>query len=264
MPEIRVEGRRLRYEDTGGEGPAVLLLHGFPLSSAMWEPQLEALGDRFRLIAPDQPGFGGSNSPADPEAWRIGDYGDTACALLDALGIDRAVVVGHSMGGYVAFSMLRRHADRIRALVLLDTRPGADSRETFAAREEQQEEVRTQGIAALKPRLLQKLLAPKTLGDTALERSVLSLMDHPVAGYVAALEAMKRRPDSTPELSHIRVPTLVVVGAEDVLTPPSVARAMQAAIPGALLAEVPGAGHLANLEEPGGFNEALASFLAAL
>lgn len=264
MPEIRVAGRRLRYEDTGGDAPAVLLLHGFPLSSAMWAPQLQALGDRHRLIAPDLPGFGGSDSPADPDAWRMGDYGDAAKALLDFLGIASAVVVGHSMGGYVAFSLIRRYPDRVRALVLQDTRAGADSQETFATREEQQREVRAAGTAALRPRLLQKLLAPKNFGDPSLESSVLSLMDHPVSGYVAALEAMKHRPDSTPTLSRIRVPTLVVVGAEDVLTPPSVARAMQAAIPGARLAEVPGAGHLANLEEPEGFNEALASFLAGL
>ena len=264
MPEIRWEGRRLRYEDTGGEGPAVLLLHGFPLSSAMWAPQLAALGARFRLIAPDLPGFGGSDAPADPSAWRIGDYATAAVALLDALGIGGATVVGHSMGGYVAFAMLRRHSDRVRALVLQDTRAGADSQEVFTSREEQQKEVRAAGISALKPRLMQRLLAPKNLGDPVLESTVLSLMDHPAAGYVAALEAMKHRPDSTPALAHVRVPTLVVVGAEDVLTPPSVARAMQVAIPGARLAEVPGAGHLANLEEPDAFNEALASFLAGL
>ncbi|HEY0838918.1 MAG TPA: alpha/beta fold hydrolase [Vulgatibacter sp.] len=264
MPAIRLEGRTLKYEDTGGDGPAVLLLHGFPLSSAMWAPQLEALGDRFRLIAPDLPGFGGSDPPPDPGAWRIGDYAGAASALLDSLGLESAAVVGHSMGGYVAFSLLRRHARRVGALVLEDTRPGADSRDVFASREEQQHEVRTSGIEALKQRLLQKLLAPKNLGDPVLERTVLSLMDHPASGYLAALEAMKHRPDSTPELSRIEVPTLVVVGAEDVLTPPSVARAMHAAIPGARLAELPSAGHLSNLEEPAAFNEALASFLGSL
>lgn len=264
MPAIRVEGRTLRYEDTGGEGPAVLLLHGFPLSSAMWAPQLEALGEGLRLIAPDLPGFGGSEPPVDPEAWRIGDYAKAVCGLLDALELPNAVVVGHSMGGYVAFTLMRRHSQRVRALVLEDTRPGADSREVYASREEQQQEVRTAGIEALKPRLMQRLLAPKNLGDPILERTVLSLMDHPASGYLAALEAMKHRPDSTPELARIAVPTLVVVGAEDVLTPPSIARAMHAAIPGAALVELPGAGHLANLEEPAAFNEALVSFCAGL
>ncbi|AKU92172.1 alpha/beta fold hydrolase [Vulgatibacter incomptus] len=264
MPLARIEGRELHYEDTGGAGPALLLLHGYPLCAAMWRRQLEALGTRARVIAPDLPGFGASQSPADPLSWRIRDYADAAKGLLDSLGIERAVVGGLSMGGYVAFSLFRRHRGAVRALILADTRPGADSQEDIAARTSAQEEIRVRGTAALKERLLTNLLAPKNIGDPLFWSRALELMDHEDNGYLAALEAMKHRPDSTPDLGHIDVPTLIVVGAEDRLTSPAVSRAMQGAIPGARLAVIPGAGHLSNLEEPEAFNEALASFLDGL
>lgn len=264
MALVRVGGRELHYEDTGGDGLPVLLLHGFPHRASLWRPQLVGLGGRFRLIAPDLPGFGGSEPPADPQTWRIGDYADVADGLLAALGLEKAVVAGISMGGYVALSMMRRHPERVRALILVDTLPGADSIETREAREAQQREVLELGIDELAGRLLLRLLAPKNLADPALKHEVLKLMEHPAEAYVAGLEAMKRRPDSTPELGRIQVPTLIVVGEEDVIAPPAVARAMEAAIPGARLVVLRGAGHLSNLEEPAAFNEALASFLEGL
>ncbi len=264
MPVAVIEGRELYYEDSGGDGRAVLLLHGFPLESAMWAPQIEALGGEYRIIAPDLPGFGRSAPPQDPMTWRLSGYADAAKGLLDRLGIERVVLGGFSMGGYAAFSFLRRHPGVAEALVLVDTRSGADSLEAKEARTTQQEEVQATGIEALAERLLAGLLAPKNLGDPLLCRRVRALMEQPASGYVAALEAMKRRHDVTPELGRIELPTLVVVGAEDQLTPPPVVRAMAEAIPGARLVEIPGAGHLSNFEEPAAFNEALASFLGGL
>jgi len=264
MPVARVGGRELRYEDTGGEGPPLLLLHGFPLRASLWAPQIEALGDRYRIVAPDLPGFGGSQPPEDPDNWRMGEYAAVAAGLLDHLGIEEAVVGGISMGGYIAFSMMRRHRERIRALVLVDTAPGADSQETREIRERQQQEVRETGSRPLAEKLVVRLLAPKNLADPALRAAVLALMDHPAEAYVSALEAMKRRRDSTPDLSRIDVPTLIVVGEEDVITPPSVAAAMERAIPGARRVVLPGVGHLTNFEAPLAFNEALASFMDGL
>lgn len=264
MPEAKIGGRRLSYEDSGGEGTPILLLHGFPHGAALWESQFAGLGGRFRIIAPDLPGFGGSEPPPDPMSWRIQHYADAAFGLLDELGVEKAVVGGISMGGYVAFSMLRRRPERIQALVLVDTAPGADSEETRDVRTEQQKEAREKGIEELSERLLLRLLSAKHLADPELRKRVKGLMAHPPPSYVAALEAMKHRPDSTPELGRIKLPCLIVVGEEDVITPPRVAQAMQRAIPGSRLVVLPGAGHLSNVEDPEGFNQALSDFVAGL
>lgn len=261
MPSERIGGRELHYEDSGGDGIPLVLLHGFPLRGALWDPQVEALGGRFRIIVPDLPGFGRSEGPEEPERWRVGAYAEVVVELLDRLEIEEAVVGGLSMGGYVAFSLLRRYPTRVLGLVLADTQPGADSIEARRTREAQQEQVRAEGIAALRETLYQRLLAPKNLGDPMLREKVLGLMEHPPAAYLAALEAMKHRPDSTPELSRIQAPTLIVVGEDDVITPPAIAKAMERSIPGARLVVLEGAGHLSNLEEPAAFNEALATFL---
>lgn len=264
MPIAKAGRFELHYRDSGGSGPPLVFLHGFPLSGSMWAPQIEGLGSRWRVLAPDLPGFGGSPLPGEPSAWRMDDYAEAVRAFLSHLGLERAVVVGLSMGGYVAFSLLRQAPSTVSALVLVDTRAEADSEEARRGREAQQEEVRASGTDALARRLVERILAPSRLEDEEMVEEVLSLMKQPAEGYLAALEAMKRRPDSTPDLGRIQVPTLVVVGEEDVLTPPPLARAMAEAIPGARLAVLPGAGHLANLEDVGAFHDALTPFLEEL
>jgi 3-oxoadipate enol-lactonase len=165
------------------------------------------------------------------------------------------------MGGYVALALARLHPELVRALVLADTKASADSPEQRQAREAQQERVRREGVAGLRAELATKLVAPVRLGDQAFMGRLSSMMRASPAGFVAALEAMKKRPDSTPLLGTLRVPALVVVGEEDGITPPAVASDMAKAIPEARLQVLQGAGHLANLERSGSFNEALASFL---
>lgn len=261
MPTLAYEGRSLFYRDNGGQGPALLLFHAFPLDSRMWQQQLDDLKGSHRVIAADSSGFGASSVPGDPASYSVDRWADEGRAILRSLGIERAVVGGCSMGGYVSLAFLRRHREAAAGLVLVDTRADADAQEVRATRKEQQQEVLAQGTAALRERLFARLLSEKNLLGGPIAAQVRSLLDQPAAGIVGALEAMQKRPDSTPWLSSIDIPTLVIVGEEDGLTPPSIAEGMARSIPGAGLVTLPRAGHLANLEEPEAFHRALRSFL---
>jgi len=242
--------------DDAGHGVPVLFLHGFPHNRAFWAPQIGALTGSARCIAPDLRGFG-ETPPAPP--YSMDQYADDAVALLDALGIERAVIAGLSMGGYVAFAIWRRHRHRVRALVLADTRAGADTEEARAKRRELIALARREGSAAVASAQI-----AGTVGRTTRERrpDVMDALHRilaaaPVDGIVGALEAMMARPDSTPTLPTIDVPTLIVVGDEDVITPVKEARAMQAAIAGSRLEVIAGAGHVSSFEQPAAFNRVL-------
>ncbi|WP_373046475.1 alpha/beta fold hydrolase [Vulgatibacter sp.] len=256
MPSVEVEGRRIHWREQGS-GAAMLLLHAFPLDSRMWQQQLDGLSDRYRVIAPDLSGFGASTVPADPAAYSVERWAEEARAVLDACGIERAIVGGCSMGGYVAFAFLRRWPERVAGLLLADSRAGADTPEARKGREQTQAEVRSQGKGPLVERMLGLLLSQRGQGDAALVQRVRALMDQREAGIVGGLEALKNRPDSADLLPGVRVPAVVVVGAEDAITPPALAEEMAAAIPGARLSVLPAAGHLANLEVPEAFDRAL-------
>lgn len=262
MPSFRTDGVSLHYEDTGGDGVPVLLVHAWPLHSGMWRSQIDALRGVRRVLAPDLKGFGGSDAPENVADYSVDSYADDLAATLDDAGVDRAVVVGLSIGGYISFALWRRHRNRIAALVLADTKAEADPPEGIDKRSSQQEQVRTQGIDGLVEALPQALLSPATREKKPdVIENVKDLMRNPAAGYVGALEAMKGRPDSTQDLAGIDVPTLVVVGEDDAVTPPEAAQDLERGIPGARLVVVPEAGHLSNLEAPDAFNGALAEFL---
>jgi len=265
MPQITAAGSKLAFTDTGGAGQVVLLLHAFPLNSAMWEQQTESLSDRFRFIAPDLTGFGGSDAPEGRDAYSMERWAAEIEALLTELGLDRIVLVGLSMGGYLSFELLRRMPERFSALVLADTKAEADPPEGVEKRTKQQEMVEGGGRDDLIEALTGALLGEATRSKKPdVVDKVRSLMDNPAAGFVGALEAMKKRPDSTGELSAIRIPTLIVVGENDGVTPPDAARAMHEHIGGSRLVVIPEAGHLSNLEAPEAFNGALAEFLTSL
>jgi len=228
----------------------------------MWAPQLTGLSPPRRVIAPDLKGFGASDAPDDLSRYTMAGYADELAGLLDRLGLDRVVLGGLSMGGYVAFAFLRQYRERVAGLVLADTRAGADTIEIFERRTDQQDQVAREGITALVEVLLAGLLSDHTRAHRLeLVEQVRRLMANPAAGYVGALEAMKHRPDATSELAAIEVPTLVVVGEDDAPSPPEVATAMHQAIPGSELVVLPRAGHLSNLEAPDEFNAAVAEFL---
>ena len=264
MPELTIDSTKIGYTDSGGPGTPVLLLHAFPLNSKMWEPQIESLGERFRFIAPDLGGFGASDAADDASAYSMDGFAAQAKAVLDELGIDKCVLAGLSMGGYIAFEFLRKYRDSVSALVLADTKAEADPPEGIEKRTNQQELVRKEGTAGLIDTLTGALLSEATREKKPdVVANVKELMGNPAAGFIGALEAMKNRPDSTDELSRIKVPTLIIVGENDGVTPPDASRKMHEHIGGSRLVVIPEAGHLSNLEAPEAFNGALAEFLGA-
>ncbi len=258
----RIDGFEIEY-DVRGKGPAVMLLHAFPLGLSMWDPQAEALAATHRVVRFDARGFGGSqlDDVAPLAMERIADDG---AYLLDQLWIDTAVVHGCSMGGYAAFAFARRHPRRLAGLVLQDTRAGADTPEGRAGRAALAAKVLEQGAAAAAEAFLPKLLGETSHRERAplvatLRERVLATSPRAIAN---ALHGLAARADSRAMLPGISVPTLVLVGEEDVLTPPDEAKAMAAAIAGARFEVIPRAGHLANLENPDAVNAALRSFLS--
>ena len=263
MGTVTLDGTTIHYFDAGAGEPALLLLHAFPLQAAMWEDQIAAFSPGRRVIAPDLMGFGASDAPDDPERYTMDAYADDAAALLDHLGVGRAVVAGLSMGGYVALALLRRHPGRVAGLVLADTRAGSDTDEVVQRRVTQQAQVREQGTAELVEAQLGVLLGETTRREhpEVVERARGLMAPNPPAGVIGGLEAMKGRPDSTDLLAGIAVPTLVIVGEDDAPSPPAVAEGMHRAIPGSRLVVLPDVGHLTNLEAPEAFNEALGAIL---
>ena len=249
--------------DESGSGLPVVLLHGFPHDRTLWSPQLGAFVDTCRFIAPDLRGFG--ESIVEPP-YTVDRYADDVVALLDKLGIDRAVIGGLSMGGYIAFAIWRRHRARVRALVLADTRAGADTDDARAGRRAQIDLVRSRGAAVLAAQIV-----TKQLGEHTRERHpdiVEVIRDmiarSPVEGIVGALEAMMARQDSTTTLATIDVPTLVLVGEDDQLTPVSESKTIHEGIAASRLEIIAGAGHLSSIERPAAFNHVLSEFLGRL
>jgi 3-oxoadipate enol-lactonase len=245
-----------------GDGPAVLFVHGFPFDRTMWRHQLAALA-RWKRIAPDLRGAGASSAAAESDGVSIARYADDLVAMLDALNVAETVVCGLSLGGYIAFELLRRHRDRVRALVLLDTKAEPDTPEAKRDRDQLAAMARREGQEALVERLLPKLLGQQTQPEVAEQVREMGRR-WSVAGLVGALEAMRDRPDSTATLPHIRVPALVVVGSEDQIAPPARAKAMAALIPHAQFHVVPAAGHLAPLEQPLATSRVIADFLESV
>jgi pimeloyl-ACP methyl ester carboxylesterase len=260
MPTARVGDASIHYVDAGAGGDVVLLLHAFPLSSAMWEPLTKALSGRFRVIAPDYRGLGQSR-PA-PQANTMESVVSDVRTLLRSLGIRSVSVAGLSMGGYVAFELYRRAPELVRSLALCDTRATPDTVEGRAGRETFAQNALAKGLGWVADEFALKLLKPSP--DPAVVARVRELIAGGTPeGVAASQRGMALRIDSVPTLSRVEVPTLVVVGAEDQLTPVADAKVMQRGIRGARLAIIPGAGHLPVLEAPTAFAQALSGFFAA-
>ncbi|HXW06641.1 MAG TPA: alpha/beta fold hydrolase [Vicinamibacterales bacterium] len=253
--------RSIRYLESGAGWP-LILLHAFPLQAAMWTPQLERVPRGWRLIAPDIRGFGGT-AAADGARPSMEDYAADLIGLLDALELDRAVIGGLSMGGYITFAMLRLAPERFSGVVLADTRAQADTPEGRDNRRTLSELVRTRGPAAVADQMMPKLLGRTTRESRPeVKQEVRRLiLSNDAAGIDGAIHAMLQRPDSTAGLGRISVPTLVVTGDEDTLVPVADAEALQRAIPRSQFVVLPRAGHLSSLESPDDFSEALRNFL---
>ena len=263
VQRLMVHGVNLAVE-VRGEGPPVLFVHGYPLDRTIWRDQVEAL-EGFRRIVPDLRGMGQSDAP--DLGYGMSIYAADLAALLDALGIDEVILCGHSMGGYIAFEFLRNWRSRVRALVLVDTRAEADTPEGRRARDAAAATARERGAAAVAESLLPKMLAPATVAGRpeVVERVRGVMAGTPVAGMIGALAAMRDREGSESLLPGLAdMPTLVIVGEADSLTPPDQARVMAQAIPGARLAIIPGAGHLPSVEQPEATTRNLREFLESV
>jgi pimeloyl-ACP methyl ester carboxylesterase len=256
-------GRRLDHRGAAGP-PTLVLIHAFPLDARMWDPQRSLSNAGWRVITPQLRGFGEHPAADDPAARSMEDYAADIVDLLDALGIDMAVIGGLSLGGYVTFAVFRRAPGRFSAMVLADTRPQADTPEGLEGRKRMIQLVETGGARAVADEMMPKLVGETTRREhpEIVERVRAQILSSPTAAIDGAIRAMMSRPDSTPLLGAIHCPTLVIVGEQDVITPPDISRAMQQSVPGAELAVIRDAGHLSNLEQPGPFNAALAGFLA--
>ena len=255
----------LKYRESGDGDQVVLFVHGFPFDSAMWEPQLGALPDGWRGVAPDLTGFGGSAGRADA-IYTMDLFARDLVALLDELEIERAVVCGLSMGGYIAMAMWRLHPGRVRALVLCDTRAGADSEEARRGRGMLAAKVERAGAQAVVEAMLPKLVAARTRGaqPDVVEQVKQMMLGARPESLVRALHGLAARPDSVHTLESVTVPTLVIVGAEDAITPPAESGLIHERVHGSRLVEVAGAGHVSNMENPDEFNTALFGFLEEL
>jgi pimeloyl-ACP methyl ester carboxylesterase len=226
----------------------------------MWDAQLNALAvSGWRAIAPHFPGFGASRAGART----VDDFAGAVIDVLDTLHVHEAIILGCSMGGYVGLAVMRLAARYVHGLVLVDTRPQPDTPEGLEGRKRMIQLVRDKGVAAIVDEMLPRLVGATTQRqrpDVVARVRELSL-EASADGVVGALEAMKSRPDSTPLLADVHVPTLVIVGEEDVITPPILSEEMHRAIAGSTLVVLPDAGHLPSIETPSAFNEALAGFL---
>lgn len=266
---VHLDSRTISYFDSapGDHGAHVLvLIHAFPLGAGMWEGQIKALPPGWRLIAPDLRGFGGSTISAPADELSMDDYGADIVDLLRELQIPSAVVGGCSMGGYAAFSVVRRAQDVVRALVLIDTKATADTPEGRANRRSMLALLDREGPSGVARDMMPKLLGKTTLDDRPdVEPLVRRLVKQQAANAVrGGIQRMMTRPDSSSVLEQLDIPVLIIVGEEDVLTPPDDARKMAALASKAQLVVLPRAGHLPNLEDPKAFNHALSTFLSAL
>lgn len=267
MKQVSISTGEIAFVDRG-DGPAVLLVHGFPLDHSMWSAQIEALASCARVVAPDLRGMGQSplGSLDASGAISMERRADDLAELLDAVGVQGDLtLVGFSMGGYVAWQFWRKYGARVSALVQCDTRAIADTEEGRDARLTMARNVAEWGSGRVFEMMKEKLFAPSTLQrQREIVDAVRRVVERtPPSGIAAAQRGMATRPDVTDMLSSIGVPTLVLCGAEDAISAPSEMRAIAEAIPNATFVEIPSAGHMTTVENPGAVNEALVRFVAA-
>lgn len=237
----------------------LVFVHAFPMGPGMWRNQIAAVTDRT-VIAPPLPGFDGHARISEPT---MDGYARDLLKSLDAERIERAIFCGLSLGGYVLFGVLRQAPKRVAGLILADTRTSVDTPERLAARVRSIETVGQRGPAAIADEMIPNLLGPTTHATkphVAVEVRRL-IESQPAEAIADGLQAMMTRPDSEAVLTTVRVPTLIIVGSDDTITPVSDAQRMYHAIPGSRLVTIPHVGHMSNLEAPAEFNEPLLHFL---
>ncbi|MBI2149502.1 MAG: alpha/beta fold hydrolase [Acidobacteria bacterium] len=254
--KVQIKSGTMNYLDRG-TGPAVLLIHAFPLNHAMWQPQIAPLAADHRVIAPDVRGFGES-VPASP--WTIEDLCNDLDELLETLGVEECAVAGVSMGGYIALPFWVKYPKRVRKLVLSNTRARADNDAEKAARNDMIAALEQKGASILPERMLSRLLQPNPKPDVASAVRGM-IVQAGVSAAIHAVMAMRDRPDSSTALRRITCPTMVLTGENDVIIRVDDCRAMAESIPGSRFVTIPRSGHLSSLENPEDFNRALLDFL---
>ena len=260
MTTTRIDDIQLAYDDVG-LGQPVVLIHGYPFNRSLWNEQVEALASRYRVVTPDLRGFGESDTSEGPVT--MNRMAHDVAKLMEHLGIDRAVIGGLSMGGYVALAFVKQFPSRVKALVLADTRAQADTEEGKQTRHQQAEKALSEGMAGIADAMLPKLLTPETVSKRpeVVKRVRDMMLKTKPQGAASALLGMAEREDQTEFISTISVPTLVLVGREDAITPVADSEKMQSKIAGSRLVIIENAGHVSNLEQTERFNAALLKFV---
>lgn len=263
MTQIRLDDIQMAYTDTG-IGRPVVLIHGYPFNRSLWDEQVNALTNSYRVIVPDLRGFGESDASAGTAT--MNRLAQDVALLLDHLQISQAVIGGLSMGGYVALAFYKQFPSRVRALVLADTRAQADPEEGKQTRAQQAEKALTEGMAGIADAMLPKLLTPETVSKRpeAVRRVRDMMLKTKPEGAAAALHGMAEREDHTQLLPQITVPTLILVGSEDPITPVADSEKMNHAIVGSRLVVLEKASHVSNIEQSEQFNKELERFLRQL
>jgi 3-oxoadipate enol-lactonase len=257
-----LNGAEIYYLDDGDRStPTIVFIHGFPLNSEMWKPQVEAIKNRFRAITYDVRGHGRSELGDGQYTMEL--FVDDLIALLDHLGLKKVVLCGLSMGGYIALRTIERNPERCRALILCDTTSNADSNEAKLKRANSMKSIKKTGVKPFGEEFLKAVLSPETFqqktGVVAAVRNMIQ-SNSPV-GMCGALLALVSRTETTSSLPKINVPTLILVGEQDKTTPPELSEKMQQLIPNSELHRISNAAHLSNLENHEEFNNHLFHFL---
>ena len=263
--KISINQHTMSYMERGlPQGVPVVFIHGFPFNHTMWDPQMKALPNHYRAITYDIRGHG--ESAVGDGQYSIEFFVDDLLALLDHLVIEKTILCGLSMGGYIALRAYERFPDRIRALILCDTKSEADTNEARLKRSAIVRSVKTAGVGPFADDFAKLVFAPQSFHThpEAVEAIKSAIRANSPIGISGAALALGIRTDTTAVLSRINVPTLVLVGEHDALTPPAVSEALQRQIPNAELHVIPSAGHMSNLENPAEFNRHLIEFLNRL
>ncbi len=251
----------MHFVNQGSSKTPVIFLHAFPVAHEMWQHQVEALSDQVEVYAVDLPGFG--SSPTLREDASIGAYAKAVTGFMDNQKIEKAYFCGCSMGGYIAFELWRTAWERCAGLILCNTRAEADTEQTKKARMESIETVRSEGLNPIAEGMIGKVFCETTLKEKndVVEAVRHSILENSPIGVIHALQAMAARPDYVEDLESISVPTLVIVGEDDKVTPMTAAKRMADRIPNAELVVIPEAGHYSPLENPEAVSEAVKAFL---
>lgn len=259
MPTLTIDDRRVHFLDEGPGDEPLVLIHTFPLSSRMWAPQLDALADDYRVIAPDLSGCGESDPPSEPDRHTIEAWADDVIALVQNLALERATLVGLSVGADVALAVTRRARESVGALLLASVRteePTPAEQQRWA---EEAEWIAHGGdLDSIVDRLVVDLSGPDSPARAEVIKAARLMFEQASReGWIAGLNALQHRPDVLPDLHKIDVPTLIVAGGEDRLAPPDAAAELAARIPEAGAIEIPDAGHLVNMDAPALFTQAV-------